>query len=157
MSKRAGPAPQRAGRPARAALARILTVCPEAFVEVDATGVVTEWNPKAEATFGWRRDEVVGQRVEETVLAPRLDGAALGHLGGPAGLLGHAKGGGGNGDGTSARRCLLELVTGSGERTPVEALVFAVDEASDCSYGGVAAFLRRLDSLPAPRPAASPR
>ena len=41
---------------------------PEPFLEVDGTGTVIEWNPRAEEVFGWRRHEVVGRPVAETLL-----------------------------------------------------------------------------------------
>ncbi len=40
---------------------------PDGFIGVDDTGVVTDWNPAAEAMFGWFRDEVVGQRLVERI------------------------------------------------------------------------------------------
>ena len=47
---------------------RLLAACPDAFVEIDRGGVVVEWNAAAESTFGWRRDDVVGAFVTDTVL-----------------------------------------------------------------------------------------
>ncbi len=47
---------------------RLLAGCPDAFVEIDRGGVVVEWNAAAESTFGWRRDDVVGAFVTDTVL-----------------------------------------------------------------------------------------
>ena len=52
--------------------ARLVSLCPDAFVEVDGGGVVTEWNPRAEEMFGWRRDEVVGRSMADTLLPPDL-------------------------------------------------------------------------------------
>ncbi len=45
---------------------------PEAYVEVDGSGVVVEWNPRAEEVFGWQRDEVVGRPAVETLLPLEL-------------------------------------------------------------------------------------
>lgn len=47
----------------------LLDVAPDAFVETDGRGVVTEWNRRAELLFGWSRHEVVGRAVE-TFLVP---------------------------------------------------------------------------------------
>jgi diguanylate cyclase (GGDEF)-like protein len=47
-------------------------LCPDAFVEVATGGVVVEWNPRAEEVFGWRRDEMVGRSVAETLVPPEL-------------------------------------------------------------------------------------
>jgi two-component system sensor histidine kinase/response regulator len=35
----------------------------DAFIEIDPDGVLTEWNARAEETFGWRRYEAIGQRL----------------------------------------------------------------------------------------------
>jgi PAS domain S-box-containing protein len=47
----------------------------DAFVAVDETGTIVDWNPRAVAIFGWARDAVIG-RAAVTLLAPeglRLD------------------------------------------------------------------------------------
>src|ERR1039458_6893907 len=44
-------------------LSLTVAASPDAFIGVDDRGVVTDWNPAAEAVFGWFRDEVVGERV----------------------------------------------------------------------------------------------
>lgn len=51
---------------------------PEPYLEVDADGMVIEWNPRAEEVFGWRRDEVVGRPVAEHLMATGLDPADRG-------------------------------------------------------------------------------
>jgi PAS domain S-box-containing protein len=53
----------------------VLETADEAFIEMDSQGQITEWNPKAEALFGWRRAEAVGRTVAETVIPPELRGA----------------------------------------------------------------------------------
>lgn len=40
----------------------------DAVVTMNERGLVTGWNPQAEATFGWRRDEVVGRSLAEIVI-----------------------------------------------------------------------------------------
>lgn len=40
----------------------------EAYVAMDQRGVVTEWNPAAEATFGYSRAEALGRTVAELVV-----------------------------------------------------------------------------------------
>jgi diguanylate cyclase (GGDEF)-like protein/PAS domain S-box-containing protein len=52
--------------------ARLVSLCPDAFLEVDGGGVVIEWNQRAEEVFGWRREEVVGRSIAETLLPPEL-------------------------------------------------------------------------------------
>jgi diguanylate cyclase (GGDEF)-like protein len=58
--------------------ARLVSVLPDPFVEIDEAGVVTEWNPRAEEVFGWRRDEVVGRPISHTVLPGGLIGSLFG-------------------------------------------------------------------------------
>jgi PAS domain S-box-containing protein len=40
----------------------------DAFILIDEDGRILEWNPQAEAMFGWRRAEAIGMRVAETVI-----------------------------------------------------------------------------------------
>jgi PAS domain S-box-containing protein len=40
----------------------------DAIVTMDADGVITDWNPQAEATFGWTREHVVGRLLAETIV-----------------------------------------------------------------------------------------
>jgi PAS domain S-box-containing protein len=40
----------------------------DAIVTMDGTGVITGWNPQAEATFGWSGDEVIGRPLAETIV-----------------------------------------------------------------------------------------
>jgi sigma-B regulation protein RsbU (phosphoserine phosphatase) len=42
----------------------------DAFISMNSGGAVTEWNKEAEATFGWTREEIVGQSMEERIIAP---------------------------------------------------------------------------------------
>jgi PAS domain S-box-containing protein len=46
-----------------ATIRAILDVSHDAFVSIDSTGVVLEWNPAAEALFGYARQEVVGADI----------------------------------------------------------------------------------------------
>lgn len=43
-----------------------------AFICIDEQGVVLEWNPQAESTFGWKRHEAIGQELAEILIPPRL-------------------------------------------------------------------------------------
>ena len=40
----------------------------DAVVSMDVEGVITGWNPQAEATFGWSADEVIGRPLVETIV-----------------------------------------------------------------------------------------
>jgi len=54
---------------------RIIDTARAAFVGMDSTGLITDWNQTAEATFGWSADEVLGRPLAETIIpAPyRID------------------------------------------------------------------------------------
>jgi diguanylate cyclase (GGDEF)-like protein/PAS domain S-box-containing protein len=50
----------------------ILTHAPDAFISIDADGRIQEWNRQAEHTFGWRRDEALGQPLAELIIPHAL-------------------------------------------------------------------------------------
>jgi diguanylate cyclase (GGDEF)-like protein/PAS domain S-box-containing protein len=49
----------------------IIDTALDAFVGVDAAGRITDWNPRAEAIFGWSRAEALGRQVAQTIVPPR--------------------------------------------------------------------------------------
>jgi len=63
---------ERARAVATAGEAVLLTeVAHDAYVAVDDQGRVLEWNPEAEALFGWARAEVVGRPLADVAVPPR--------------------------------------------------------------------------------------
>ena len=50
----------------------VLNAALSAVVVVDEQGRITDWTLRAEAVFGWARDEVVGRLLTETILPERL-------------------------------------------------------------------------------------
>jgi diguanylate cyclase (GGDEF)-like protein/PAS domain S-box-containing protein len=46
-------------------------VAHDAYVSVDEQGRILEWNPEAEAVFGWLRHEAVGRPLSDLVVPPR--------------------------------------------------------------------------------------
>ena len=40
----------------------------DAYIEIDESGVVTDWNVNAETLFGWSRSEAIGRKGEDLVL-----------------------------------------------------------------------------------------
>jgi PAS domain S-box-containing protein len=46
----------------------VLDTALDAVVLMDEDGRILEWNPQAEAMFGWRRAEAIGMRVADTVI-----------------------------------------------------------------------------------------
>lgn len=50
----------------------VLATSHEAFLAVDAQGLVSEWNAEAERTFGWTREEVLGRSMQSLIIPTRL-------------------------------------------------------------------------------------
>ncbi len=46
----------------------IIETTRDAFVSMDADGVIVDWNSQAETIFGWSRKEVVGRLMAETII-----------------------------------------------------------------------------------------
>jgi len=51
-----------------ARLRLILETALDGFITIDAKGVIVEWNPQAEAIFGWPRAEAVGQYLADLII-----------------------------------------------------------------------------------------
>jgi diguanylate cyclase (GGDEF)-like protein len=115
---------------------------PEPFLEVDGTGMVIEWNPRAEEVFGWRRHEVVGKPVDQTLLPAELgDRTFLDAAAEPTALLDPLVTGAGNG---LHRR--FELVDREGRRIPTEGRLFVTGQGAARCVGG---FIRPAVAAPA--------
>ncbi|GIW52987.1 MAG: histidine kinase [Gemmatimonadales bacterium] len=50
---------------------RILDSALDAVIAIDAEGRIIEWNNQAERMFGWKRAEILGQRLSSTIIPPR--------------------------------------------------------------------------------------
>ncbi len=50
----------------------ILHTAHEAFIGMDTTGMIVEWNPQAERMFGWRRDEAIGTPLHDKIIPPAM-------------------------------------------------------------------------------------
>ncbi|MBI4310720.1 MAG: PAS domain S-box protein, partial [Chloroflexi bacterium] len=46
----------------------------DAIIAIDSEGKIIEFNPAAEKTFGWGRDQVLGRDMSETIIPPFLRG-----------------------------------------------------------------------------------
>src|SRR5687768_992249 len=55
----------------------ILDAAHEAYVAMDAGGFIVDWNPEAERTFGWSREEAVGRVLADTIIPERYREAHL--------------------------------------------------------------------------------
>ncbi|ATX79723.1 PAS domain S-box-containing protein/HDIG domain-containing protein [Mariprofundus aestuarium] len=47
---------------------RILETALDAFIQIDADGLIREWNPHAELIFGWKKEEVLGHALTESII-----------------------------------------------------------------------------------------
>jgi diguanylate cyclase (GGDEF)-like protein/PAS domain S-box-containing protein len=54
----------------RAHAISVLDTANDAYLQIDASGHVTEWNRQAERMFGWNRRDAVGRAMEELVVPP---------------------------------------------------------------------------------------
>ena len=46
----------------------IIDTALDAFVQMDETGIVTDWNPQAEKIFGWPRGEALGKKLSALIV-----------------------------------------------------------------------------------------
>jgi diguanylate cyclase (GGDEF)-like protein/PAS domain S-box-containing protein len=95
----------------------ILETAHESFISMDAEGRIVEWNGQAETDFGWRRDEVIGRDLAETVVPARSRQA---HRGGLARLLASGEGR------MLGRRVEMQALHRDGHEFPVEMTVSAL-------------------------------
>ncbi len=58
----------------------ILDLAQDAFLGIDAAGVITLWNSRAESMFGWPRQEAIGRRLTDTIIPPQYRDAHDGGL-----------------------------------------------------------------------------
>lgn len=71
----------------------ILDTALDGILSIDHNGLIQEWNPAAEKIFGYRRDEVVGRKVDDLIIPASLleiyrDGVANYLVHGASSLLG---------------------------------------------------------------------
>ena len=53
----------------------ILETAHDAFISIDARGLITDWNEQAVATFGWTREEALGSVLSQTIIPERFRAA----------------------------------------------------------------------------------
>ena len=56
-------------------LRRVIDSAGDAFVAADSSGLITEWNKRAEELLGWSRSEVLGRRLAEILIPHELRAA----------------------------------------------------------------------------------
>jgi len=50
----------------------IIESAEDAFISIDARGMICDWNAQAVATFGWTREEAVGRVLSQTIIPERF-------------------------------------------------------------------------------------
>jgi len=50
---------------------QIFKAAPDAIVTIDHEGIITNWNAEAENMFGWKKNEVLGQTLTQTIIPER--------------------------------------------------------------------------------------
>jgi PAS domain S-box-containing protein len=112
-------------RASEARIRLVLETADEAFIEMDNEGRITEWNPKAEALFGWRRSEAVGRTVAETVIPQEMRDA---HQAGFKKFLATGEGP------ILGKRIELTALRRNGQTFPVELTVSPIREGDTCRF-----------------------
>ena len=51
---------------------QIVETALDSYIGTDSSGIITEWNAKAEITFGWSRSEAIGKSIFQTIVPHRL-------------------------------------------------------------------------------------
>ena len=97
----------------------------DAFISTDVDGRIKEWNLKAEATFGWTRDEVVGRFLHDTIIPSAYREAHQ------RGIV-HLKA---TGEGPVLNQMLeLTALRKSGEEFPVEFVIWPLRMGSETTF-----------------------
>ncbi|KQW99395.1 PAS domain S-box protein [Flavobacterium sp. Root420] len=99
-----------------------------AIVTIDITGKITFWNTQAEIIFGWRKEEVLGKTLNQTIIPKRHK---EGHSKGLQYYMDSGKGP------ILNRQIELPAVNSQGEEFPVEISIIALEqdgEAFFCSF-----------------------
>ncbi|MGB0126792.1 MAG: PAS domain S-box protein, partial [Rhodocyclaceae bacterium] len=98
----------------------ILEAALDCIVSIDAEGLITEFNPAAETTFGYRREEILGHDLAELIVPPRFRATHN------AKVMAHLQSAGGT---MLRRRIEHSAVRKDGEEFPVELAVLPVEVA----------------------------
>jgi len=56
---------------------RIIETACDAYISIDQQSNITDWNPKAEILFGWRKSEVLGKSLTTTIIPEKFRKAHL--------------------------------------------------------------------------------
>jgi len=56
-------------------LHQITTTARDAFIQMNADGIIMSWNPEAEKIFGWKSEQVIGRVLGDTIIPPEYRSA----------------------------------------------------------------------------------
>ncbi len=59
---------------------QIVDTALDAIISVNEAGEIVNWNRRAESMFGWKRDEILHKKLEETILPPQHRDAIMGGM-----------------------------------------------------------------------------
>ena len=107
----------------------------DAVVTMDGRGVVVEWNPQAEATFGFTREEAVGVTLAELIIPPQYRAA---HAAGMQRYLKTGK------DVILRRRIEITALRKDGHEFPVELTVIPLQVGREVMFSS---FIRDITEL----------
>jgi PAS domain S-box-containing protein len=108
----------------------ILDAALDCIVTMDDHGCVVEFNPAAERTFGYRRDEAIGREMAELIVPPQFREAHR------EGLRRQVEGGPGAPSAILDQRLELSAVRADGTEFPVELTVTRIDRAGPPIFTG---------------------
>ena len=107
---------------------RIIDTASYAYIAMASDGLVTDWNQAAEQTFGWTREEVIGQSLAEKIIPT---GQRDAHRDGLAQFAVH-----GAGVMLGSRREMTALHR-DGREFPVELTIWAVGEGAEATFSAL--------------------
>jgi two-component system, cell cycle sensor histidine kinase and response regulator CckA len=120
-----GDAGLRQAEEAAGRLRAVLDAALDAVIGMDADDVITYWNPRAEAIFGWGREEALGRRLRDLIIPERY---REGHRRGLARFLATGEGP------VLDRRIELHGLRRDGTEFPVELSITAVKQGETYSF-----------------------
>lgn len=111
---------------------QILETAHDAFVAIDSRGMVTDWNPQAEVTFGFTLDQALGRPLAEMIIPERFREA---HLRGIARFFASGEGS------LLGKRLELSALHRDGHELPIELTISALAVGEGWTFN---AFLRDI-------------
>jgi len=111
-------------------LRAVLDAALDGVIGMDADGLITYWNPRAEAIFGWKRTEALGKRLRELIIPERYRDA---HTRGLARFLATGEGP------VLDRRIEIQGLRRDGTEFPVELSITSLKEGDAFSFSAFVA------------------